>query len=160
SDDAMVQDGSNKSANFGSSSVCWVRNSSTNSSIRSATFLNFRLPLIYPPDIQIALLAVRASSINGSTPVQAHVYGITNHNWTQSSITWSNAPNLAQNVPAGSDYTNNFVLGAGDAAQIAGQLVADNTVTDRYVDVTRFIRQNKGTNVSFLLVREVRFFGD
>ncbi|PYJ06509.1 MAG: hypothetical protein DME25_06465, partial [Verrucomicrobia bacterium] len=123
--------------------------------------LKFHLPLVYPADWQIALLALRASSINGSTNVQAHVYGLSSTNWSQSTVTWNNAPNLAQNVPPGYDYPNNFVLGAGDSAQVVGQLVAGNTAADRYVDVTRYLRaQPAGRDVSFLLAREVRFYGD
>src|SRR5439155_12102921 len=97
-DDAMVQDGVNKAVNYGTNTVCWVRNNSTNASLRSATLLKFHLPLVYPPDYQIALLALRASSINGSSNVQAHVYALSNTTWSQNSVTWTTAPNLAQNV--------------------------------------------------------------
>lgn len=159
-DDAMVQDGANKGVNFGANTVCSVRNSSTNASVRSAALVKFHLPTVYHPDFQIALLAVRASSINGSTNVQAHVYGLNDTNWSQSTVTWNNAPNLAQNVAAGSDYTNNFVTGAGDTAQLVGQVAADGVAADRYVDVTRYLRSVEGQDVSFLLAREVRFFGD
>ncbi len=110
----MVQDGANKSVNYGNSSVCWVRNNSTNAAGRSAAFVKFHLPVIYKPDIQFALLTVRAASINGGTNAQAHVYGLTNNAWSQSNLIWATAPNLAQNVPAGLNYTNNFILGAGE----------------------------------------------
>lgn len=159
-DDATVQDGSNKGANFGSATTCTVRNNSTNASLRSAALLKFHLPLYYHPDTQIALLALRASSINGGTNVQAHVYGISNTTWSQNSVTWSNAPNLAQNVAAGTNYTNNVVLGAGNSAQIAGQLVADNNSVDRLIDVTKYLHDAAGFDVSFLIARDVRFYGD
>jgi hypothetical protein len=159
-DDAMVQDGANKAANFGSSTVCYVRNNSTNADFRSAALLKFHLPLYYHPDTQIALLAVRATAINGGPNVQAHVYGLSDTNWSQSAVTWGTAPNLAQNVAAGSNYINNVVLGAGNSAQIVGQLSADNKATDRYIDVTKYLRGQSGSDVSFLVTREVRFFGD
>ncbi len=159
-DDTMVQDGANKLANYGGNPVCWVRNNSTNATGRSATFLKFHLPVIYKPDIQFALLTVRAASINGSSNVQAHVYGLTNNAWSQSNLTWATAPNLAQNVPAGLNYTNNFILGAGDGARIVGQIFADAAPADRMLNVTDFVRGAPGGDVSFLLAREVRFYGD
>ncbi len=157
---AMVKDGSNRLANYASNAVCEVRNSSTNASVRSVSFLKFHLPVIYAPDIQMAVLAVQASSINGTAPVQAHVYGITATNWSPGALTWSNAPNLAQGVPAGSDYTNNSVLGGGDSAQMVGQLVAGASPGDRLIDVTRYLRGLPGRDAAFMLAREVRFFGD
>ncbi len=160
-DDATVQDGANRTVNFGTTASCVVKNNSTNTSERSAAFLKFRLPTIYLPDIQFALLTMRASSLNGSSPVQAHVYGITNNNWSQSSIAWGNAPNLKQNISAGADYTNNFISGQqGAGAEIVGQIVAEATAQDRMMDVTRFIREHPARDISFLLAREIRFQND
>ncbi len=159
-DDAMVEDGANQSANYGSNAVCWVRNNSTNSAARSAALVKFHLPVIYKPDIQFALLTVRAASINGGSNAQAHVYGLTNNAWSQSTLSWATAPNLAQNTPAGWHYTNNFILGAGEGAQIIGQVLADATPADRIVNVTDFVRSRAGFEASFLLAREVRFYGD
>ncbi len=158
-DDAMVRDGANRTLNFGAGSSLIVKNNSTNASERSAAFLKFCLPTIYLPDIQFALLTVRASSANGGL-AQAHVYGITNHSWSETNITWSNAPNVKQNVTAGADYKNNFISGQGTGAQIVGQVVADAAAQDRMIDVTRFIRENPSNDVSFLLAREVRFQND
>ncbi len=159
-EDAMVADGSNRTLNYGSNVLCKVGNNSTNSSIRSAALLKFHLPAMNKADLQFALLTVRASSINGGSPVQAHVYGVTNNVWFQSTLTWANAPNLAQNMPPGSDFTNNYVLGAGDSANMVGQLVADAAAADHTIEVTDFIRNAPGSEVSFLLAREVRFYGD
>ena len=158
--DALVADGSNRTLNYGSNTTCRVRNSSTNSSVRSAAFLKFHLPAMNKADLQFALLTVRASSINGGGPVQAHVYGVANNTWSQSTVTWANAPNLAQNVPPGFDYPNNFLLGAGDSASMLGQLVADAAPADRTIEVTDFVRDAAGDDVSFLLAREVRYYGD
>jgi hypothetical protein len=159
-EDAMVQDGTNKSANYGSNAVCWVRNNSTNAAGRSAAFVKFHLPVIYKPDIQFALLTVRAAMTIGATNAQAHVYGLTNNAWSQSNLTWTTAPNLAQNVPAGLNYTNNFILDAGEGAKIVGQIFADASLVDRTLNVTDFVRGAPGWDVSFLLAREVRFYGD
>ncbi len=159
-EDAMVQDGANKSANYGGGSACWVRNNSTNAAGRSAAFVKFHLPVIYKPDIQFALLTIRAASMNGGSNAHAHVYALTNNAWSQSNLVWATAPSLAQNVPAGLDYTNNFILGAGEGAKIVGQIFADAALADRTVNVTDFVRGAPGWDASFLLAREVRFYGD
>ncbi|MGI8967448.1 MAG: hypothetical protein ACR2H1_15370, partial [Limisphaerales bacterium] len=105
------------------------------------------------------LLSVNASAANNGT-VWAHVYGITNNTWSQSTLSWNNAQNLAQNISPGTNYSNNFLLGAGISAEIVGQLVATGNVpAERLIDVTDFVRRHPGT-VSFLLVRPVGFFGD
>jgi len=116
----MAQDGANKSVNYAGDPVCWVRNNSTNAAGRSTAFLKFHLPVIYKPDVQFALLTVRAASMNGATNAQAHVYALTNNAWSQSNLTWATAPNLAQNVPAGLHYTNNFILGAATGRRSSG----------------------------------------
>ncbi len=160
SDDAMVSDGTNKFLNDGLNTACWVRNNSTNAAGRYATLLKFQVPAMNVTNLQFAALTVRASSINGAEPVWAHVYAITNNAWSQGAVNWSTAPNLAQNVSPGMDYGNNFLLGAGNSAEMAGQLVAGATAADRTIDVTDYLRAHPGTNVSFLLVRPVGFFGD
>jgi hypothetical protein len=170
SNDATVTDGANAAVNYGSAANLLVRNHSTDTSQRSAALVKFHLPqALNPAQLQLAVLSVTAASINGASTVQAHVYGITNNSWSQGAITWSTAPNLAHGMPAGSDITNNFVAGAGDAtrgvatpysAQLVGQLVAGSTAAERTIDVTDFLKRNPGTDYSFLLAREVRYSGD
>ena len=170
SEDATVTDGANAGVNSGSSTTLQVKNHSTDTSQRSAAFIKFHLPqTITPSQLQLALLSVTASSINGASSVQAHVYGITNNTWSENSITWSSAPNLGQGIAAGSEIFNNFVAGAGDAtrsvatvnsAQLVGQLFATNAASERFVDVTDFLKSHPGADFSFLLAREVRFSGD
>ncbi|MDB6125497.1 MAG: hypothetical protein JWQ71_4490 [Pedosphaera sp.] len=160
SDDAMVSDGTNKLLNYGANTNCFVRNNSTNAAGRYATLLKFHLPTFNITNLQTALLTMRASSINGSGTVWAHVYGITNNTWAQGTVTWLNAPNLAQNISPGTNYPNNYLLGAGVTAEIVGQLVANATSSDRIIDVTGYLRDHPGADVSFLLVRPVGFFGD
>ena len=158
SNDATVVDGTGKSANFGSDAILLVRNNSTNTTLRQAALLKFHLPPIYTPDVQLALLSLNAASIGGGT-VQAYVYGLTNNGWSQSNVTWQTAPNLAQGVPAGSNYINNFVTGLGDGALMLGELVANSTSTETLIDVTEFVRKG-ATDFSFLITRPVRFHGD
>ena len=161
---AQVTDGTNRTVNYGATNaVMLVENNSTNASLRSAALVKFQLPAINPTNIQFAVLSFGASSINGGSNMEAFVYGITNNNWSSSSVTWSTAPNLAQNVAAGVGYANNYVVGVGDmtggiaganSAQLQGQLVTGpGSFPGKSIDVTGFVKSAMGTNVSFLLAR-------
>jgi hypothetical protein len=159
-DDALVKDGANKGTNYGSNTVLWIKNHSTNASARNASFIKFTMPVIYLPDIQSAILQVRGSSINGANPVQAHVYGILDDSWSEDTITWSSAPNLADDMPPGTEIPDNYVEGVGDSARLLGQLVAGATQFNRTLDVTEYLRSHGDREVSLLLAREIRFSGD
>lgn len=159
-EDAMVVDGTNKISNFSSSTNLYVRNSSINTANRSAVFLKFHLPTYYTPDIQLAVLELRSATIAGASNSQAQVYGVTNLNWIRTNINWVSAPNLAQNVNAGIAYTNNYVQGLGDSANLLGQLVTGAAPADHFIDVTDFIRKDSKTDFAFLIARINRFYGD
>jgi hypothetical protein len=160
SDDALVKDGSNATNRYGTNLVLWVKNNSTNTNARNASFIKFHLPAIAPAEIQLAVLSVQAATINGAGSAQAHVYGLTNNDWSETNITWAIAPNLAQGVTAGGSITNNFVQGVGSNATLIGQLVAGSTAAERLIDVTDYLRTQTNSTVTFLLAREVRFEND
>jgi hypothetical protein len=160
SDDAMVKDGSNRNVNYGASTSLWVKNNATNANARNVTFLKFQVPTLHAPDLQFAVLRLWASAINGGS-VRAHVFGLTNSNWSQTTLKWANAPNLLQNIAPGSAYTNNVVTGAGDSALLLGQLAArGGTASEKTLDVMDFVRANAGREITFLISRDVRFAGD
>jgi hypothetical protein len=160
SQNAQVADGANANVNYSGNTNLLVGNNSTNASFRTAGLVQFQLPSINPASIQMALLTFSAASANDSTTVQSYVYGLQSNNWTESFVTWATAPHLAQGVPAGQAYTNNFVLGAGSSAFLLGQLVAGPTRADHSIDVTSVLRGSTNSVVSFLLAREVRYYGD
>ncbi len=159
-EDAQVNDGANSGIHYGTNQFLFVANNSTNAGYRSAAFIKFDISSINPTNAQLAVLSLNASSANGSSLVQAYVYGITSNNWSETNITWAGAPNLAQGIAPGTNIPNNFVLGAGTSARLIGQLVAGPTSAVNTFDVTSFLKQATGTNLSFMLVREVRFAGD
>jgi hypothetical protein len=158
--DGMIADGTNRATFFPGSSGLVIENSTRTADRRSVALLKFDLPLIYGPDIQFALLLVHASGTSGTIPAQAHVYGITNTTWNETTLSWSTAPNVAQLLPAGASYTNNFVRGAGVSAFIAGQLIAGSTASQRMVDLTDYARSLASTNLALLIARELRFHGE
>ncbi len=157
-DDAQVKDGANKTTNYGSAATLLVRNDPANTANRSVAFLKFRLPAIYLPDIQLAVLSLRTSTVSSNVPVQAHVYGLDSNNWSQSTITWANAPNLRQNRPAGSVITNNWLQGFGTNAHLLGQLVVSSTSkSDRPIDVTDFLRTKTNYDATFIISQDPRW---
>ena len=154
----MVKDGANKNMNFGAQTNLIVRNDPANVANRSAALLKFRLPTVYLPDVQLAVLSVQGATLSTNATVQAHVYGLTNNAWSQTNVTWANAPNLSQNVPAGNHITNQFVNGLGDSAFVQGQLVFSSTnFAEQQIDVTAFVRTRTNLDVTFLVSQDPRW---
>lgn len=157
-EDARVKDGGNKNTNYGGNTVITAKAGATSSSGRNAGFIKFQLPALHRPDIEAVLLSVHAETISGAGTAQAHVLGIEDTSWTQGAITWANAPNLKQNVPAGNAIAQLSVSGLGTSAQMLGQLVVTSgTASEKLVDVTAFIRSRPGTAASFLISQDPRW---
>jgi hypothetical protein len=157
-EDAMVKDGTNKDTNYGAQTNLLARNDPADASNRSASFIKFRLPQVYLPDVQLAVLSVSGRTISTNASVQAHVYAITNSAWSQTNITWTTAPNLRQNIVAGNHITNDFLTGVGDSAFLQGQLVFSTTTpAEMQIDVTDFIRTRTNYDVSFLVAQQPRW---
>ncbi len=158
SEDATVKDGGNKNSNYGGQTTLLARNDPVNSANRSAALIQFKLPVIYRPDLQLATLSVQASTVTASSTVQAHVYGLDSDTWSEGSVVWSNAPNLKQNSAAGNQIRHNVVTGGGDTVHIQGQLVVSSTTPEeRQIDVTEFLRSQSDFAASFLVVQDARW---
>lgn len=156
--DATVKDGANKNVNYGSQTNLVIRNDPADASNRSAAFLKFRLPRIYLPDVQLAVLTVQGATLNNNATVQAHVFGLTNNTWNSTNITWATAPNLSQNISPGNMIVNRFVNGLGDSAFLQGQLVfSSTTFAEQQIDVTSFIQSRTNLDVTFLVSQDPRW---
>ncbi len=158
--DAMVRDGTHANTNFGSEGEAWARNDASDPSGRAAALLRFELPEDWDPsELQIALLAVPVSPINGgSETVHAHLYGIDNPDWDESTVTWTNAPNLRKNAATGNEIRHGVVTGAGETAHILGQLtVSGSGHTTRRVDVTDYLIRKTGGAAGFLITQDPRW---
>jgi hypothetical protein len=162
SDDAFVR-ASNVSnyddTNFGDETDLNIRNHGQFSNPRQITFLKFHIPVVYRPDIQQAILKVRARSANGANQVQAHVYALLDDDWSEDAITWNTAPNLT-NAPQGDQIKDRVLTGLGSTAFIVGQLVATSVNYERTLDLTETIRSHPDCDLTLVVVREVRFPGD
>jgi hypothetical protein len=158
SDDSTVKDGTNGETNYGSSTTLIARNDPSNVSARSAALIKFQMPLIYPPDIQLAVLSMRARTTTSNATVQSHIYGLSDDAWTENVVSWSNAPNLTKGAAAGNLIGDRVITGQGDSTFIQGQLVASSTShSEKLIDVTDFLRQQADGKASFLITQDPRW---
>ena len=73
-------------------------------------------------------------------------------------MTWSSAPNLRQNIPAGAKITNSVIQGVGTNASIVGQIVVTTTtVSEKIIDLTDFLRGQTNQDFSILIVQDPRW---
>jgi len=157
-DNAQVNDGTNDNMNYGGATTMIVRNNPTNTASRSVAFMKFQLPTNNPNSLQFALLSLHASTASLNSNVQVHVYALTNTAWSQGTITWSNAPNLKSNIPAGTMITNAVGQGQGTSLFIVGQLVVtSNSTSEKLIDVTSYLRSQTNSMVSFLVSQDPRW---
>ena len=157
-DDAQVNDGTNKTINYSGTAAMIARNDPVNIANRSVTFMKFQLPTNNLANLQLAVLSLQASTVSLVATVQAHVYGLTNSAWSEKTITWSNAPNLKNNVAAGVNIANRVVQGQGTNLFIVGQVVAASTApSEKLVDVTSYLCSQTNGTVSFLISQDPRW---
>lgn len=159
SHDAGVRDGAGKNVNFGAATEIFARNDGSSADNRQAGYFRFDLPsYIDPTKIEFALLSVSARAGGSSNqPAQASVYGVTVDTWTESTLTWANAPGLRQNQASGNRIRNAVATGQGTTLKMAGQLVVNGTTNKEYfVDVTPFVRQQTDLQAGFLIVQDPR----
>jgi hypothetical protein len=136
---------------------------------RFASLIKFTGLNINPTTIQAAYLSVYASSITATIPattLEAHVYGLNDDTWTQSSTWTSSTSILLQGVAADPNIANNVVTGQAKcvigvasctswATTIVGQMTVTGPSTKRIIDVTDYIK-HKTTTASFLIAQENR----
>jgi hypothetical protein len=174
SDFASVRDGKHQRSSYKPDSSLRVQNNSTNADYRAVTYLKFHHPSTNTAAIQSAFLDLTTHTVNNAPQAFAHIYAITeydDHAQTPFShsalrtphsefISWSSAPSLAQGIPPGINYTNNFLLGAGNSTQLIGQLVATRRPYEKLIDITDYLRHTTNSDITFLLVRPIGFLGD
>jgi autotransporter-associated beta strand protein len=147
--DAQVSNAAT-TTNFGSATTALVARSATNTNDQ-ATYFKFNRGANSNARVGRAFLHLTGGNIANSDTTILHVYGIKNDSWTESGITWSNAPDL------GSSATDARLQNVGSDAFPVGQLTWDNTVNEWGIDVTEFVRKNSDLDLSFVVIREQRF---
>lgn len=116
------------------------------------SYVRFALPQVYRPRVRQAVLRLHGRNSVDATSFGFHVYGLADDAWTQQTLTWNNAPNLAAFEPLVEDVAG--------TARILGHLTADATAADHRLDVTDFVRTHADDRLTFVLARETRFSGD
>ena len=159
-DDAMVKAANNGNSNFGTSDNLTVKNVADGPNGRNVSFVKFDTSMIGSSTIERATLQLRGENLGTDEFAIAHVYVIENDEWTESTITFNNAPNLADTVGEANLITHNFVEGIGDTAEFAGHLTVDEEFRLISLDVTDYLRAHPDDEISFLLIREVRIDGE
>jgi hypothetical protein len=100
----------------------------------------------------------KSTDINGGAPgsLLFHVYALADDSWNENTITWNNAPNLADLDPK--------VTGVGTTAFPVGHLTFDNSQNEWGIDLTDFVKLHPQLfddgALTLALVREERFPGD
>jgi hypothetical protein len=166
SDDARVRNSDSASSevyadnNYGTLTAAYVGRTPDSARFDYATYIKFALTGHKASDVSRAIFQITGKSTdinNGSPgPVPFYVYALTDDSWNENTITWNNAPNLADLDPK--------VTGVGTTAFPVGQLTFDNTQAEYGVDLTDFLRQHPTLfddgSLTLALVREERFTGD
>ena len=155
--DIAVSDGTGKSTTGGNVNPLVVRADGTVNG-RRAALVRFAVPTSWTPE-QRVLLSLNVSTTAGSTPVQAHVYGIEHDAWSETGATFASLTQVfEQNVAAGNVIANNVVAGQGTTARVVGQLLANSTTArETFLDVTDFVRSQTDGVASFVVVQDHRF---
>lgn len=122
--DAYVQNGSDANTNYGTSSVLQVKNDAVGYFRNS--YLQFSLSGVSGTITRATVYLVPASE--GQTGITNAAY-LTGSSWTQSGITWNNAPALGTRlaswtVPAAGNQVSFSVTAQAQAAQAAGTPLA------------------------------------
>ena len=168
SQDAYVRQG-NSTTNFGTATSLLAQSGSGSGS-RYVSYLQFPLA-----GVDIANLTEAALGVYGWDPgatgdamagIVCHVYGLTSSTWTQSTIKWSNAPNINNSSTYGTitgRIDDNYTTGIGTSAEIIGQIAATGTEKLLSLDVGGWVKSRiaaGATSVSFMISRDFRFDGD
>lgn len=154
-----VRDGAHRLAPQPPADFLEARHDVASADARAAALLKIPVPLYHPDDLEFAVLTlVVATPTPTSTPIHAHLYGLDDTSWDAATTTWSNAPNLLQNVAPGRFIRDSVLAAQGDSAHLLGAVTADATgYTERHVDVTEFVRSRLGQEAAFLLLQEPRW---
>lgn len=129
--DAFVRGGTYANTNYGTDVTLNVKSDSPDYTRKSYLMFDFSS---FSGTINKATLRVNVSSTGTDSTRTIKVYGTSDETWTESGITWNNAP-------AGTTYITSFTV---------------NTTAGVWynVDVTTYVKNHSDKKVSFLLINE------
>ena len=154
--DAWVQSGTNADLNFGTNSFLWIKNDGPSlGDVTRKAWLKFPLSLAATQRVTSASLnlTINSPGISG-VPFTYQVYGLrfasTNQNWTDTNITWNNAPGNNGSDGLEMDWSQAVFLGAFSTPsnRVAGQPVSCSSVL-----LKDFLNQSGGGPVTLMISR-------
>lgn len=134
-DDAFVQDGTYGNTNYGTNSLLTIKSINEESNFKRKSYIRFDFSDYTEGTISSAKLRIYVSDSNTDTVKPIKLYGTQNKIWSESTLTWNNAPN-----------TNLTYLGMINMSEVEG-------IWYEY-DVTEYVKKNTDKIVSFLLINE------
>ncbi|MEY4605817.1 MAG: hypothetical protein RLY45_577 [Actinomycetota bacterium] len=155
--DAVLGDGTSRTTVGGAATSLLARADGTANG-RRVSVMKMAVPPTLPANARV-LLSLSTSTTTGTTPVQAHVYGMADDSWTESAVTFAAlTTSLDQGVGSGNQIAHNVVKGQGTVTFMLGQVMANSTTAQqRLVDVTDFVRAQTDGTVSFLIAQDHRW---
>ena len=153
---AYVQSGTNANLNFGADTTLIAKNSGANlGSVTRKIYLRF--PVNLPPGqrvTQASLTMTEGSVPNATVPLTYNVYGLrfasAGQNWSQTNISWNNAPANLTNDPVLVDLNQAIFLGSfrtDTNRQIGSEYVLSSMV------LVNFLNQATNAPVTFIITR-------
>jgi|GEM_PF-2267350 len=137
--DSYVRSGSNANKNYGTASVLESKNDPTFTSSRRIAYIKFDYS-----DISSINSAVLKFTTQGTvTNHVLHVYGLTNTSWTETGITWNNAPN---NNTSGYGLTGSGITDIGT--------VTNNGNGIYTINVTNYVKSQAGKIATFVILTD------
>ena len=126
---------------------------------RKVSLIQIPIPAQDPAKVRSVILTLNAATTSGTDPIRAHVYGVVDLTWQESSASWgTSSVVLKQNVAAGNLIRNNVVAGQGLRTMMLGQLLVDSPVAAEVsLDVSEFVKSQTGGFASFMIVQDHRW---
>ena len=158
-EDSEITDGADRNLPNGAMATMRVRADGTANGRRAALI---KIP-ISSADVVAGrrlYLDLEVATTAGTTPVQAHVYGVNSDSWKETDVTWATSSFLRQNVGTGNQIAHNVAQNSGSNAvcRVLGAVVADSTVPSRaLLDVTDFIKTQTDGYASFVVLQDHRW---
>jgi len=124
--DSYIQDGSSANTNFGTATQLYVKNAATG--YNRISYLMFNLSTVTAHITQATVYLTPTSE--GESGFTNDAYLVTNNSWTETGITWNNAPALSSTllgswqVPAVNTQASFDVTAAAQNAQANGGLLS------------------------------------
>ncbi|MBJ7258526.1 MAG: immunoglobulin domain-containing protein [Chthoniobacterales bacterium] len=158
-DDAEISDGSNRNLPNGYAIAMRARADGTANG-RRAVLVKIPVTSSQVGNGRRFYLDLELATTSGTTPIQAHVYGVSRDSWDEANITWATSSFLRQNVGTGNQIAYNIASNGGSNAlcRILGAVVADSTVPSRaLLDVTDFVKTQNDGFATFLVLQDHRW---